>query len=124
MFTVMSRFLRETSRSTPGPLPAPVQAGARLPVSEHGGHAGLRARRWAQPELAAADQRVHPRHADAAFIWTQDRKQPLAGRREALFALYAFNHEVAKIGEELGCTVEIDPIVLRRDRARDEQEPV
>jgi glycyl-tRNA synthetase beta chain len=42
---------------------------------------------------------VRPRLADAAFFWAQDRKQPLAGRRDALDAM-TFQVKLGSLGDK------------------------
>ena len=50
--------------------------------------------------MRAGNERVvRPRLADAAFFWEQDRKQPLAARREALDKV-TFQNKLGSIGDK------------------------
>ena len=52
-------------------------------------------------QVQAGNERVvRPRLADAAFFWEQDRKQPLAARREALDAV-TFQAKLASVGDKV-----------------------
>jgi glycyl-tRNA synthetase beta chain len=51
-------------------------------------------------QVRAGNERVvRPRLADAAFFWTQDRKQPLAARREALDKV-TFQAQLGSLGDK------------------------
>ena len=52
-------------------------------------------------QVRAGNERVvRPRLADAAFFWDQDRKQPLASRREALDAV-TFQAKLGSVGDKV-----------------------
>jgi len=52
-------------------------------------------------KVRAGNERVvRPRLSDAAFFWSQDRKQPLAARREALDAV-TFQAKLGSIGDKV-----------------------
>src|SRR6185295_19898710 len=53
------------------------------------------------PQVRAGNERVvRPRLADAAFFWEQDRKQPLASRREALGNV-TFQAKLGSVGDKV-----------------------
>ena len=53
------------------------------------------------PQVRAGNERVvRPRLADAAFFWEQDRKQPLASKREALDKV-TFQVKLGSVGEKV-----------------------
>lgn len=76
------------------------------------------------PQVRAGNERVvRPRLADAAFFWEQDRKQPLASRREALDKV-TFQAKLGSVGEKVRRVRELAGEIaanLGKDRAAAER---
>ncbi|BCO32430.1 glycine--tRNA ligase beta subunit [Thiohalobacter sp. COW1] len=70
-------------------------------------------------QVRAGNERViRPRLTDAAFFWTQDRRQPLASRQERLASMVFQNklgtlldksQRVARLGRTIAAAIEADP---------------
>jgi glycyl-tRNA synthetase beta chain len=75
-------------------------------------------------QVRAGNERVvRPRLADAAFFWEQDRKQPLAARREALDKV-TFQAKLGSVGEKVRRVRELAGEIaasLGKDRAAAER---
>ena len=75
-------------------------------------------------QVRAGNERVvRPRLADAAFFWDQDRKQPLASRREALDKV-TFQAKLGSVGEKVRRVRELAGEIaasLGKDRAAAER---
>jgi len=73
------------------------------------------------PKVRAGNERVvRPRLTDAAFFWEQDRKQPLAARRDALDAV-TFQAKLGSLGDKVRRVVTLaDKIahIRGKDRAQ------
>ena len=123
---IAGRFEERFLELPPEVLVATLQDHQRyFPVREPGGRlvarfitvANIASR--APEEVRAGNERVvRPRLADAAFFWEQDRRQPLAARREALKAVtfqaqlgsyYQKSERVKRLAMSLAATTGADP---------------